>query len=73
MQSCRSPQQEQSEDLTYILREVRTHGFYIVDCKRFAPELTREEALYILCKIAQQAHLQLSFNLQKSLGIFEAA
>jgi hypothetical protein len=63
--------QEQYEEFVYIVREVHTHDFYIVDCKAFAPELTRDESIYILCKIAQQAHLKLSFNRQMSLGIFE--
>lgn len=59
-------------NLTQIVREVRTEGFCVVHCNSLVSEVTSEEELVRrIYQLATSIGLKVSFNIEKSLCIFE--
>lgn len=64
--------QPPSAELAHIVQEVKQHGFYATKLDVFLPEIeTAEERMYVISVLAKQAHLKVSFNLNKNLCVLE--
>ncbi|HEY0268490.1 MAG TPA: hypothetical protein VGC12_04570 [Methyloradius sp.] len=59
-------------NLTQIIREVRTEGFCVVYCSSLVREVVSDEELVrCIWQMVSTAGLKVSFNLEKTLCIFE--
>lgn len=59
-------------NLTQIVRDVRTEGFCVVYCSSLVREVVSdEEMVRRIYQLASSVRLKVSFNLEKTLCIFE--
>ncbi|WP_047539390.1 hypothetical protein [Methylotenera versatilis] len=60
-------------DLATIVREVKQHGFYSAFCTNLVPDIADHDVLMSeIKKLAIRAQLQVTFNAEESICIFEA-
>ncbi len=63
----------QPADISKILSEVKQHGFYSVFCVQLMPNIVDHDALISAIEhLAARAELQVTFNAEESICIFEA-
>ena len=63
----------QAADISWILSEVKQHGFYSAFCVQFMPNIAEHDALINAIEhLAARAELQVTFNAEESICIFEA-
>ena len=63
----------ESVDISRILSEVKQHGFYSAFCVQLMPDISEHDALISAIEhLAARAELQMTFNAEETICIFEA-
>ncbi len=63
----------QPADISRILSEVKQHGFYSAFCAQLMPNISEHNAIISAIEhLAARAKLQVTFNAEESICIFEA-
>ncbi len=63
----------QPADISRILSEVKKHGFYSAFCVQLMPNIVIHDALINAIKhLAARAELQVTFNAEENICIFES-